>query len=194
MSERLCACGCGEPAGVYAGSNSRAGIHRGEPKTFIHGHAVRVRTYPNARGQRLLEQHIVDVATGCWIWRHVNDGDDGYGKVWIAGRRVGAHVAVYELLVGPVPEGWQLDHLCHDPKTCAGGSTCIHRRCVNPAHLEPVVHAENCRRGVNAKLTAAQVGEIRRRRTAGERGTDLAREYGVRATTISMIHTGRTWR
>jgi hypothetical protein len=181
MTDRLCACGCGEPAGVYASSNSQAGIRRGEPKRFIHGHHGRVQSYPNARSQRLLEQHDVDVATGCWIWRHVNQGDDGYGKVWIAGRKVGAHVAVYELLVGPVPEGLQLDHLCRN------------RACVNPAHMEPVTHAENVRRGANATLTAAQADEIRRRRAAGERGTDLAREYGVRPTTISMIHKGRTW-
>jgi hypothetical protein len=46
-----------------------------------------------------------------------------------------AHRVVYEALVGPVPEGLELDHTCDNPPCC------------NPGHLEPVTHAENMRRG-----------------------------------------------
>jgi hypothetical protein len=46
-----------------------------------------------------------------------------------------AHRFAYELLVGPIPEGLVIDHLCRN------------RRCVNPAHLEPVTAEENWRRG-----------------------------------------------
>jgi hypothetical protein len=47
-----------------------------------------------------------------------------------------AHRLVYEELVGPIPEGMELDHLCRNTS------------CVNPAHLEPVPHRVNVLRGV----------------------------------------------
>lgn len=55
-----------------------------------------------------------------------------------------AHRIVYEAMVGPIPADLQLDHLCHstDDK-CPGGRNCWHRRCINPAHLEPVTGFEN---------------------------------------------------
>ena len=47
----------------------------------------------------------------------------------------------------PVPEGHQLDHMCHSRAvvagTCKGGDECGHRRCVNPEHAEPVTPSEN---------------------------------------------------
>lgn len=66
----------------------------------------------------------------CWIWsgRLI---ETGYGRY---GGRL-AHRTAYEWLVGPVPEGLQLDHLCR------------RRACCNPDHLEPVTLAENVRRG-----------------------------------------------
>src|SRR5262245_13917320 len=48
-------------------------------------------------------------------------------------------------------------------------------------------------RSAMAKLTALQVGDIQRRRIAGERGCDLAAEYGVSEQSICDIHKGRTW-
>jgi hypothetical protein len=61
-------------------------------------------------------------------------GPRQYGQYGQVGHKA-AHRVVYEALVGPVPEGLELDHLCKES------------RCVNPAHLEPVTHAENVRRG-----------------------------------------------
>lgn len=79
----------------------------------------------------------------CWPWQGKISAD-GYGKkAWKM-----AHTLSYTAHVGPVPKGLQLDHLCHTRDlTCLGGVTCLHRRCVNPTHLEPVTHAENVRRG-----------------------------------------------
>lgn len=71
---------------------------------------------------------------GCWIWTGAIDA--GYGRIKIAGRRQGAHRAAYEALVGPIPTGLVIDHLCRVP------------RCINPDHLEPVTHRENTLRGV----------------------------------------------
>jgi hypothetical protein len=75
----------------------------------------------------------------------------GYARVNLGeGRRaVSAHRLVYESLIGPVPEGLQLDHVCHTRSTaCVGGVACPHRRCVNPHHLEPVTTQENTRRAI----------------------------------------------
>ena len=76
--------------------------------------------------------------SGCWEWR-AGRGTGGYGKFNTGGNRgphVSAHRFAYEQLVGPVPKGLVLDHLCRN------------RICVNPAHLEPVTDRENVLRGV----------------------------------------------
>jgi len=71
--------------------------------------------------------------SGCWIW-HGYKHSQGYGRLRVGGRKVLAHRFAYELLIGPIPEGTTLDHLCENPA------------CVNPAHLEPVTQGENMRR------------------------------------------------
>jgi hypothetical protein len=78
---------------------------------------------------------------GCWPWPKV--GSNGYPTaVKVDGRSVGAHVAVYRREVGEVPLGMSLDHLCHSFSSCLGGTSCLHRRCVRPDHLEPVTPLE----------------------------------------------------
>lgn len=73
----------------------------------------------------------------CWIWTG-RLFYDGYGQLPAAGKRVRAHRFSYELLVGPIPAGLVIDHLCR-----------VHA-CVNPAHLEPVTARENVLRGTSA--------------------------------------------
>jgi hypothetical protein len=77
----------------------------------------------------------------CWPWTGAIS-PDGYGLfVSEVGNR--AHRFSYRLAHGSITDG-QLDHLCHTASAdCGGGSACMHRRCVNPGHLEPVTHAEN---------------------------------------------------
>ncbi|MGO9792395.1 MAG: HNH endonuclease [Solirubrobacteraceae bacterium] len=90
-----------------------------------------------------------------------------------------AHRVNYEDRFGPVPEGTELDHLCRN------------RDCVNPDHLEPVTHAENCRRGRRAKLTTAQVAEIR---SSSQTQRVIARRYGITQSHVSRIRRGEVWR
>jgi hypothetical protein len=82
---------------------------------------------------------------GCWLWGGSTAGGNGYGRLRIDYRSVLVHRLSYELHVGSIPEGWQIDHLCHTPE-CPERSECPHRRCVNPEHLEAVTGTENSRR------------------------------------------------
>lgn len=85
-----------------------------------------------------------DGADGCWLWT-ASLNDAGYGQIYNgAGRPERAHRVAYELLVGPIPPGLHLDHLCRV------------RHCVNPAHLEPVTIAENNRRAAAAAVPGAR--------------------------------------
>lgn len=78
--------------------------------------------------------------TGCTV--------DGYGTISVAGKMQKAHRMAWELARGPVPEGLELDHLCHGADdSCPGGASCPHRACCNPGHMEPVTKRENGVRG-----------------------------------------------
>lgn len=83
---------------------------------------------------------------GCWYWTGTDGTRDGYGKFRPSPGKPSymAHRWSYEAFRGPIPEGMQLDHLCHtDDSACPGGAGCRHRRCVNPDHLEPVTGSQN---------------------------------------------------
>lgn len=83
----------------------------------------------------------------CWPWVGRLEAD-GYARFEAGGMRCPAHRVAYELTIGPIPEALTIDHTCHNADmSCAGGSTCAHRRCCNPAHLEAVSLKINTLRG-----------------------------------------------
>jgi hypothetical protein len=96
-------------------------------------------------------------AGACWLWIGAINSQ-GYGSFWANGRAICAHIFAYQELVGPVPDdGYEFDHVCHTLSECNAGRLCIHRRCVNPTHLERVTHHENWWRGRSpTKLNAAK--------------------------------------
>lgn len=86
----------------------------------------------------LLEDNIKDKIikdNDCWIWTGCQD--HGYGKLRRKGKTYRVHRYVYSKLVGEIPEGLEIDHLCRTTLCC------------NPAHLEPVTPSVNQLRGIN---------------------------------------------
>ena len=88
--------------------------------------------------ERFVQKFIPEPNTGCWLWTACCSSG-GYGSIKLNGKMVGAHRVAYELFVGPIPYGLELDHV--KARGCVGSV------CVNPQHLEPVTHQENTRRG-----------------------------------------------
>ncbi|MCL2393073.1 MAG: HNH endonuclease [Acidimicrobiaceae bacterium] len=101
------------------------------------------------RGVPLLDRwaaHVIAEPSGCWGWLGAHT-PYGYGHLNVGGSRYDSAYRVgYRLLIGEVPEGLELDHLCRNPG------------CVNPTHLEPVTHRVNVFRGSNRRIQAAISG------------------------------------
>lgn len=80
-----------------------------------------------------MASRVLVAESGCWLWTGAK-ASNGYGSVSHGGSIHSAHRLVYRLLVGDVPDGLQLDHLCRTPS------------CVHPMHLEPVTPLVNVQR------------------------------------------------
>jgi hypothetical protein len=151
----------------------------------------RVLVNPGATLEDRLRHTGWDVTdSGCWEWRgSLNTG--GYGQLAIGRERPGqAHRVAYEVWNGPIGDMF----VCH---------RCDNRKCMNPRHLFLGTPAENVqdmarkRRHptgeyrADAKLTTADIEDIRRRYAAGGvLQRDLAVEYGVSQQLVSMIVRG----
>lgn len=141
-------------------------------------------------------------ADECWLWQASVDRH-GYGRFSVNGRTGRAHRRAWELVHGTIPAGLVVRHRCDVPLCC------------NPAHLEVGTVAENARdmvergrgtkgealaklrrgeRNGRARLTAAQVLEIRAKFAAGGRTKkSLADEYRISDVHASGIVRGKWW-
>jgi hypothetical protein len=92
----------------------------------------------------------VEKTQDCWYWLGSRDRW-GYGQFSVAGKQILAHRFAYTMVVGPIPRGLTIDHLCRVPA------------CVNPAHLEAVTSRENTERASrwNTQWWEARLQEIR---------------------------------
>lgn len=84
--------------------------------------------------ERFWSKVLPNPLTECWYWTGFVDRD-GYARLMQSTRRSNnAHRLAYEALIGPLPRGTESDHKCRV------------RYCVNPLHIDPVVHAVNMQR------------------------------------------------
>jgi hypothetical protein len=136
--------------------------------------------------------------TGCWLWTGCLSSK-GRPIFRVKGKNKYAYRWAYEQFVGPIPDGFTIDHVWD-----AG---CRHRHCVNyEAHLEPVAQPVNFERmlraGQNphgathgrAKVTPDVVRELRSRWDTGESQTDLAHEFGITQGTVGKIVRRELWK
>jgi len=140
----------------------------------------------------------VDKSGECWTWTG-GTYTGGYGQFYLAGRKIHAHRAAYEIAHGPIPDGL---HICHHCDTPA---------CVRPDHLYAATHAQNMQDAIErgrfvmppggigekngrAKLTESEVLEIRRLYASGDYlQRELADRYGVTQAYISKIVNRKNW-
>lgn len=172
IDEDLCNCGCGQPVSLATKTNSARGDIKGQPVRFIVGHA--------SRKQTTTVRFEVEKQTGCWLWQG-SKISTGYGNLRVNGKYVLAHRYMYELVKGKIPNGLELDHLCRN------------HLCINPTHLETVTHAENCRRGVRAKLSHKIVEEIKELKRNHQSTAFIADYYNVDVHTINSVLNGKAW-
>lgn len=141
---------------------------------WCQSHYDRYRRYgdPNASKQRTnrpVDERFwekVNAYGVCWEWEASKDSK-GYGRFRVGGQNKYAHRVAWELLVGPITDGMELDHLCRNHSCCF------------PEHLEETTGAENKRRGYG-------VGTISARKTHCPKG----HEYSAENTKVRITKTG----
>ena len=87
-------------------------------------------TYDPAPTMQRVMKKVAELPSGCWVWLGLRMSV-GYGRIRDDGRDDGVHRVVYRYLVGEIPLGYEVDHLCRNPLCC------------NPQHLEAVTPHEN---------------------------------------------------
>lgn len=136
--------------------------------------------------------NVTKSESGCWPWMGAIS-QQGYGVFF----KQGAHRIAYLEKFGTIPVGHHLDHKCHN-NDCPGGTDCLHRRCVNPDHLEPATPRQNVLRGlgitaINANKTYCKYGHkfTLQNTRIDKRGHRICKTCFYKWWSEWMIRTGR---
>lgn len=147
----------------------------------------------------------VNKGPDCWLWtasrfklsERLKQGRRNtflYGQFTLTldgvQQHIGAHVYSFQLAYGPVPDGMEVMHSCHNMV------------CVNPAHLSAGTHTENVRQSARAghynvsrptrqKLSPADIDEIRRLVASGQLQKTVAQKFGITAASVSQFISGK---
>lgn len=153
---------------------------------------------PSADRERIRKRfdasYIPEPMSGCWLWEGVLH-PTGYPRIKVLDRPLGAHRVAILLAGVEIPAGMHAAHRCHN------------RACVNPDHIRPLSSEGNARenreRGLGrdrlgvanwrAKLSEAEVVEIRGALAEGVNPAEVARRFGVSRRTVNRIRTGENW-
>ena len=132
----------------------------------------------------------VDKSTDCWRWTACRS-PDGYGR--FVNKKIKdtlCHRIAYEFVIGPIPTGLQIRHLCNNG----------HLGCVNPHHMVPGTHSQNMIDRSYAgtlkrqKLSVEDVLVIRYAlQTVPTAAAALAAAFGVSTATLQGAAVGRSY-
>lgn len=137
----------------------------------------------------------------CWVWTAYRY-HFGHGAFRLGGRNVGAHRVAYVLAHGQIAPGLMVRHLCNNPPCCNARHLAQGTQKDNMADrdaagrhglkLYPEAAARGERNGA-AKLTSADVVEIRALTRAGEKRGDVATRFGITKNSVTRIVHGHRW-
>jgi HNH endonuclease len=122
----------------------------------------------------------------CHVWAGMKD-NDGYGRFKLKGKRHAAHRVAWSLAYGPIPVGWHICHKCDVPSCCNPSHLFLGTGPINTADRDAKGRQADTRgeRNASARLTAAQVLEIRADQELSQRA--LAAKYGVSEATVGRF-------
>jgi len=151
---------------------------------------------PTTRNWQKRYEENLYVGAPDMCWEYALTDSDGYGRILVEGKRIGAHRLAWEIENGPIPDGMCICHHCDNPSCC------------NPAHLFLGTHTDNAHdrdkkgRGGSArgskvggaKLTSDDVRKIRALYSTGKYTQRLlAGQFGVASNTVCYIVNRKLW-
>jgi hypothetical protein len=135
----------------------------------------------------------VNRGDGCWEWRGWKD-DKGYGYIQDGDRRRFTHRVSWELTNGPIAAGMFVCHHCDNPPCCRPDHLFLGTAQDNQTDMRIKGRSTRGERNARAKLTTADVVEIRRLLMAGLRNCDVAERFNIARSVITNISKRKSWR